>query len=316
MAQIVCRIEKLHTIADVGRVAGHNDRAHPVPNADPDRARLNRLPVGSGDLVADVQAILAKLDGPVRKNGVIAVEMILTARADWFARDRLKVVMFERRCIEALRERYGERLIYAKTHLDEDAPHLHCVLIPTEVKPDGKIKLNARALFGGPTKMRELQDWAAEAIGSRLGLERGTPRIYDHEIQPRRHMSPRAYRAALDREVSEQRLEREAMEAERGALIADRVRLDNEISAFREKSRLLEAALAEIAGFKQRLIDAIKDVGRRFGSDTGVALANQVRELIRLTRDDFPEYKAYTCATPTPRQSQAPEHKVSGPSLG
>jgi len=119
----VLRIDKKHTIQEVAALGHHNERTRPTPNADP--ARL----AGTGDWCGDVQARLA-VAPTIRANAVIAIEHVMTASREWYARgdeadraDRLAV--WTERSMAWLRERYGEaNVVAAILHKDEMTPHI------------------------------------------------------------------------------------------------------------------------------------------------------------------------------------------------
>jgi len=190
--RIVCRMQKLKSFVQIGVVAAHNARTHPCKSADPNRIHLNQVLVGTGDVLADAKTAIARVDGPVRKNGVLAIEIILTARASWFTEVLTRCDEFRDRSIDMSKLRYGDRLVSAYWHLDEDAPHLHLVIVPLELKPNGKLKLNCRAAFGTAEALRTLQDWAGE-LGAPLGLERGKKRLVEEIRVP--YKPPSQYRA-------------------------------------------------------------------------------------------------------------------------
>jgi len=81
----VLRIDKKHTIQEVAALGHHNERTRPMPNADPDRLADNVRLAGTGDWCADVQARLT-VAPTIRANAVIAIEHVMTASREWYAR--------------------------------------------------------------------------------------------------------------------------------------------------------------------------------------------------------------------------------------
>ncbi|MGH8845953.1 MAG: MobV family relaxase [Polaromonas sp.] len=172
----VLRMAKLKTWGEVGGAGAHNLRQRDTPNADPSRG--NRVLVGAPDasLADEVRAKIG--DQTIRKNAVLAVEFVLSASPEYFRpdapeqggtwdEDRLE------RWTEAsmgwLQGKYGDRLVSAVLHLDEQTPHIQAVLVPL----DDKGKLNARALFGGTRhRLSELQTDYAKSVEP-LGIQRG-----------------------------------------------------------------------------------------------------------------------------------------------
>lgn len=275
MAEIVCRIRRLKSMASIGVADRHNRRTHFTKSADPERHHLNQVPIGGASLVGDVKAKLATVDGRLRSNAVLAVEMILTAAAAWFDADPSRAPAFLVRAVQQLIERYGDRLVRIDWHMDETAPHIHAFLVPTEVKPDGKVKLNAKGMLGGPRQMRELQDWAGE-LGRPLGLARGKKRPailpeYDETgaPQPRwRYKSPRQYMAEAEQmHEAAKRVLAEA-EKERQALDRERAALEQERSTVRRQQGELNDLMARV----QQLNEGMTTLGVWVGEELGATV--------------------------------------------
>lgn len=176
MAYTVFRMAKLKSWGEVGGCGSHNLRQRPTPNADP--TRENCVLVGS---LTDnlVSVVRAKIGGQtIRKNAVLAVEFVMSASATYFRPDAPeKGGTWDAKQLEPwveanmawLRERYGDRVVSAVLHLDEETPHIQAVLVPL----DEQGKLNARALFGGTRQtLSELQTTYAKSV-HHLGIERG-----------------------------------------------------------------------------------------------------------------------------------------------
>lgn len=193
---VVCRIGKLGSWGEVGAASSHNNRSRPCPNADAARTAENRVLIGTGSPIDDCRAVHeTQLNTKTRSNAVLAVEMILTASPDWFAQHQVEE--FTEAALAALRDRYGEdRLANVTLHMDEETPHLHALIVPLDRKPDGRVSLNARGMFGGRKNLKELQDWAGQ-WGAPLGLKRGKAQEPDSDEPPRRHKTPKDYRADL-----------------------------------------------------------------------------------------------------------------------
>jgi len=281
---IVCRIGKIKSLSQLALAHRHNHRTAPAENADPERTHLNRVLVGSSDLVADVNLALARVDGPIRKNAVLAIEMILTANAAWFeeaAAPTWRAEYFQRQAVDALRARYGDRLVSVVLHLDEAAPHLHAVIVPLERKDSGKIKLNARGEFGGAEALRRLQDWAGE-FAETVGLHRGVPRIYEPSMDPRRHKSPKAYRAELDREAERLALERAQVESDRQEIARSRDEIDDLLTRAQHVHDRVTAIGEGITAFAAGEIEVSRDGKRLLVADS--VSAERRAELSRVTR--------------------------------
>lgn len=174
----VLRIQKLKSWGSIAGAGKHNQRERETPNADEKRTENNQVLIGSAEK-DNVHAIKESIGAQrIRKNAVLAVEMLLSASPDYFRpnapeqagtydTDRLK--NWTKATAEWLQERYGNRIVSATLHLDEATPHMHALLVPL----DDKGKLNCRALFGGSKHtLSLLQTDYAEAV-AHVGIERG-----------------------------------------------------------------------------------------------------------------------------------------------
>lgn len=172
MSKVIFRIAKLKSWGEIGAAAGHNLRTRPTPGA------------GQGGFVEIVpltgsapDAVREKIgDQTIRKNGVLAVEAIVTAspeyfrpdvpeRAGYWQEDRLKAW---RDAVEPWIKEKFPHAISVVLHLDESTPHYQIIDVPL----DEKGKLNCRGKYGGKETLIAWQDDAARAV-SALGIERG-----------------------------------------------------------------------------------------------------------------------------------------------
>lgn len=111
---------------------------------------------------------VASRHGPMR-------EVILTANRAWFeAAGEGSEARFEQRAIAWLTEHFGEDCVHARADLDEEAYHIHAVIIPRAKTKDGRRMLQ-------PSKhpmIRSYED-AQDSVGewfAELGLVRGEKR--------------------------------------------------------------------------------------------------------------------------------------------
>ena len=182
----VLRIKKLKSKKAVKSACAHCLRTQPTPNAD-SGARSPKVIIGTGEFWDDLEMRYEEV-GIVkkRKNGVVALEIIMSASANLFRPDdALKyghydqeiVEKFNTHAISWVEEKFGEKNnVAAVCHLDEGTPHLHVLIAPLDATPTpaGKkrIRANAKRWTGGPGKMRGLQTSFARKMEP-LGLVRG-----------------------------------------------------------------------------------------------------------------------------------------------
>ncbi len=176
MPLAVCRIQKIKSWGLLRGNEAHTARARKTPNASPEVTNV-RL-IGSPNDPDLATLIKDKIGSQkIRSNAVLAVEMVLTASAEYFrpeapfkagTYDEQRLDDFVQATLTWLRSTWGDRLVRAELHLDEITPHIHAYIVPL----DERGKLNCRALFGGREKLSQLQDSFADAV-AHLGISRG-----------------------------------------------------------------------------------------------------------------------------------------------
>lgn len=187
----IMRIKKLHSNSNVGGAISHHLRTRETDNADPELMKNNWFfpndyPTdqnGKTDksVNADLQfrkdqqqkamAMYKKrLPEKVRKNGVRAVEFMMTVSPEVMQRKDFNATKYLNACSNWAREKFGkENVFFIAYHRDETTPHVSLLLTPI----DENGKLNARKFFGGRDKMSALQDDFYNSVGKDFGLDRG-----------------------------------------------------------------------------------------------------------------------------------------------
>lgn len=175
----IARIGKIKGLSHLTKASNHNMRSVEVPNADSSKEYGVVVLAGSNDPASDVISRLpVDKNGElkVRKNGVWAVEHMLTASPEYFRPDNPEAAgeydhdrmeAWRVRAMRFLEQRYGDNLAHAVLHLDETTPHIQALVVPK--REDGK--LDAATLFG-PEQLRQMQTEYAEVMED-LGLQRG-----------------------------------------------------------------------------------------------------------------------------------------------
>jgi hypothetical protein len=205
MPYAILRIEK-HSGASANKSLGgmtkHNKREIEVPNADPEMKHLNKELVGTGDYLLDAEKRIKESKAMLQKNGVKAIEHLMTASPDFFDKhkdwDRERAAKeFSLRAFRFLKATYGEENITSfSLHMDEKTPHIHAFVTPI-VK--GKLKggkevnrVSARNYINGAKKLREMQTSFASYFED-LELDRGK------EKSKAKHTTIQNYYSALNR---------------------------------------------------------------------------------------------------------------------
>lgn len=176
----IYRTAKIKTEAQLAGSANHMTRSSPTPNADPGRAGLNEILIGSDDPAADVRALLPDIDqrdenGLLlrRSNSVLAVEFLVTASPEWWQEATPAMRKdWQQSTLSWLASAWGgaENIASARMHGDETTPHLTGYVVPL----DERGALNCRSYIGEKQQLRDQQTSYAEAV-AHLGLQRGVP---------------------------------------------------------------------------------------------------------------------------------------------
>lgn len=181
MAFCIMRTAKLKEDGNVGASVSHALRTRETPNADkaktPDNWCCYNFTDEKGKTItkedADKIAMAEyrkRLPQKVRKNGVRAIELMLTASPEAFQEKKINPIEYLNKCDSWVKKTFGAKNIFLITHhYDELTPHSSILLVPT----DPKGKLNCRHFLGGGAKLRALQDSFFEQVGQKFGLERG-----------------------------------------------------------------------------------------------------------------------------------------------
>ncbi len=172
----VLRFKKVKSLDVVQKIEGHLRRTFDTPNADP--ARANRWlvePADGSSMVRVVEARLAQLAKPPRSDSVLAMDVLLSASAEYFRGPDDAPGTWDEGRMESwalaaqgwLAAEHGKRIIASVLHLDEVTPHIQSLLVPV----DDRGVLNAKALFNRFTLRTAQSSYAAALRG--LGIERG-----------------------------------------------------------------------------------------------------------------------------------------------
>ena len=170
MGYAILRTQKLKSKQAVRRSLKHSFREQDTPNADPNRTPENTH-MGAKDTLEAIQKIEARLPEKIRKNGVLAIEYLVTASPeDMHAKSRKEQDAYFSDAKKWLEEKHGvENVIYAGIHRGETTPHMYAYVVPI----DSKGKLNCRAFLGGGKALSEMQTDFADRVGKKHKLERG-----------------------------------------------------------------------------------------------------------------------------------------------
>ena len=167
MSFAIYRTAKLGSFGEIGGSLSHTYRTRPTPNADENKAHLNKHIFETYNQCFD--ALKNAIPEKRRSNAVLCIEHLITASPDWDGWGTKKEEEFFKKSLEFLNKKYGkENVVACSIHRDETTPHLIVYVVPI----DEKGGLNAKKWLGGRAKLSQTQtDFANEV--KNLGLERG-----------------------------------------------------------------------------------------------------------------------------------------------
>ncbi|EKS4344872.1 MobV family relaxase [Clostridium sporogenes] len=174
--------KKYKTIGSIAGYQRHMEREQQTPNANTDISNI-RL-IGSNFIMADVKEYIEGIK--IRKNGVIARDLLLTASPAFF-RD-LSIQEKENWVntnIAFLEKHFGENCVYATLHQDETTWHISALIVPRfwEEKKKKYVLANSR-YFDGKKKLSEWQDKYSSFIKQQFKeLNRGQRGSKAHHVK-------------------------------------------------------------------------------------------------------------------------------------
>lgn len=164
----------------MGAAVAHNHRTSSVEkvNIVASRTPLNQVLKAEGTVAERLANKLKGLTTKVRKDAVVAVELVLSATPEWFdelTTDRAalhghpKFRAWANESMAWARREFGKNIIDVALHMDEKSPHMHVLAVP--LTKDGR--LCAKEITSRSEMIRR-QDSYAKALQG-LGLSRGEP---------------------------------------------------------------------------------------------------------------------------------------------
>lgn len=155
------------------------------PNWDPKLSKNNvwlydAVPGGmSAENVANYvfDRVVEQAGQKIRENACLLVENYAGFSPDMMG--TIDVWQWAQDTVGWAKKKFGKNLLGIVLHLDEKTPHIHILSIPMVVGKDGKERLNARALLGGPLGASKLANEVTEYSKAMAhhGLKRGAPTV-------------------------------------------------------------------------------------------------------------------------------------------
>lgn len=170
MGYAILRTQKLKSPIAVMRSMKHSFREQDTPNADASRTAENTR-IAALNVDEALTKFNERLPHKVRKNGVLAIEYLITGSPEAMnGKSRQEQDAYFRDAFRWLGAKHGaENVVCAGIHRDEITPHMYAYVVPI----DNRGKLNCRAFLGGAKALSELQTAFATDVGIKHALQRG-----------------------------------------------------------------------------------------------------------------------------------------------
>ncbi|GAW87434.1 conserved hypothetical protein [Bathymodiolus platifrons methanotrophic gill symbiont] len=185
----ILRTQKLKSRASIKGSLKHAFREQKTPNSDAGK-RVENTHIGANNSSDSMDKINAILPEKIRKNGVMAIEYLITGSPEAIrGKSRFEQDDYFKDSLEWLKQRHGvENIAYVGIHRDESTPHMYAYIVPI----DPKGKLNARHFLGERNALSKMQTDFYENVGKEHGLERGI------EKSKAKHVDIKSYYARVN----------------------------------------------------------------------------------------------------------------------
>lgn len=272
----------------IAAIGIHNSRGYTVENRpehiDVSRSDQNKILVGPS--IEKIPAAMKEAikDIPVARKmadpgkDLVMAECLLSASPEFF-QQKGATEKWTKQSVAWLKKEFGEKLLSAVLHMDEQTPHIHAVIrvdeekqrvhpVTKELMPAKRVlcysekfmdrkEVLTRARIEGrshlDTKMGLFQTRYADAVSS-LGLSRGRESARTQE-KDLKHTSTQEWRDMQQLRAEVKKLEREQSKLQQTASV-----LSDNIVALKSEELAVEKKLAaEKAGFKQSVETLEKD---------------------------------------------------------
>lgn len=287
----ILRFAKHKSLGTISASSAHMTRDRKTANADPAKLGLNRVLAGDETSPSDLvrarhhAATIARGKTP-RKNGVIAIEVMLGMSPGWWPKATPgQRDAWTRRSKQWLTDTFGDgNVVSLILHYDETTPHLTGFIVPVDPHSGD---LNASRWLDGKKKLADLQTAYAATVGP-LGLARGI------EKSTSTHQTVKQFYAALAEPVgtitapivpTPPLLSRDAWAHAETARIAEAISADAKILQMQARAGI---ATAQRAATLQASADATRDLRNRIRD---IPLAEVLTRLgLTPAKDDKKQY--------------------------
>ena len=166
----ILRMQKMKSKVSILRSMKHSFREQKTPNANEKLSHENTH-IGADNSQEAFQNFKDRLPPKVRKNGVLALEFLITASPEILNNSpRNDQDTYFKAALDWLKDKHGaENVVYVGIHRDETTPHMYAYVVPL----DSRGKLNCRSFYGERNALSQMQDDFHQKVSRRFGMERG-----------------------------------------------------------------------------------------------------------------------------------------------
>lgn len=194
----------------------HMEREINVTNAD--RSIENEILIGDKNIYGTVKEYIK--DVKLRKNSVIARELLMTASPDFFKHLMTHdLEKWKTENIKWLKNNFGSNCVYATLHRDEKTWHVHALIVPKFKNKKGEYILSNTRYFDGMEKMRGWQDNYAQAMQEYFKcLKRGI------KYSKAKHMTLKNYYSLINQQLNEKDIKQITAKAKNSELLEIKIK--------------------------------------------------------------------------------------------
>lgn len=240
--------KKFKSINQIKGYQRHMNREMQVFNADPNSENVPLI--DNGDITKDAENYIQNIK--LRKNAVLARELLLTASPEWF-KDKTQATIDKWVDVNVkwLREEFGDNIRHLVLHRDETTLHMHGLVIPRfkDNKRDRYVLANSR-YFDGRQKLSEYQDRYSESM-KELGLERGIKWSKAH------HTKIKTYYTLVNKELDTKDIEQVVAKAKNSELLEEKItELSSTLNSYKDYNSKSQEEKEQI---NNKYLEATKD---------------------------------------------------------
>jgi len=206
----------------------HMERNMEVLNAN--KNIKNEILIGNANVNKSVKEYIK--DVKLRKNSVIARELLMTASPDFFKGMMVNdLERWKNDNIKFLKDNFGSNCLYATLHKDETTWHIHALIVPKFYNEKKKqYVLSNTRYFDGIEKFRSWQDNYAKAMQEHFKcLKRGV------KYSKAKHMDIKHYYALIKQSFNDKDIKQLAAKAKNSELLEIKIKaIQNTLEVYKK----------------------------------------------------------------------------------